>query len=205
MYNQYLMTDVITDFVSVYDEECWLIAANPIRTVADWKSVSQYETSEATEYFLFSAETEIVGVELLASFDANQPLWAPIQEDFIPSQIIYRGHTLKVWQHVSMFEEIPQEDDDIDCPWNSDRWNLEYPKDTLIRGFVMKRNMMWQFFVEQESPETTIQNFVVRQAQTNSHFFEWLFDDDALSGVSLDQIDDTLRKDWQQFFHSFDL
>lgn len=69
----------------------------------------------------------------------------------------------------------------------------------------MKRNMMWQFFVEQESPETTIQNFVVRQAQTNSHFFEWLFDDDALSGVSLDQIDDTLRKDWQQFFHSFDL
>ena len=206
MYKQYLMTGVITDEVTVNGEECWLIPANPIKSVADWKSVTQYEISDATEYFLFSAETEIVGVELWASIDAGQPLWAPVQADFVQIQIEYRGQLVKAWLHISMIEPIPLEyEDDFDCPWSYDRWNLDYPETTMIRGFVMKRNMMWQFFVEEDTAEASIQNYIVKQAKTNGHFFEWLFDDEALSDVPLDKLDHTHLKDWLRFFHSFDL
>ena len=54
--------------------------------------------------------------------------------------------------------------------------------------------MMCQLFAEEDSPEASIQNYIVKQAKTNGHFFEWLFDDDALSDVPLDKLDHTRLK-----------
>ena len=118
--------------------------------------------------------------------------------DFFQIQIEYRGQLVKVWQHVSMIEPIPLEyEDDF-----YDRWSLDYPETTMKRGLLMKRNMVWQFFVEEDIPEASIQNYIVKQAKTNGHFFEWLFDDDALSDVPLDKLDHTHLKDgYGSFIH----
>lgn len=206
MYKQYLMTGVITDSVFVFGEECWLIPAIPIKFVEEWNSVRRCVLPDAIEYFLFSAETEIVGVELWANIDANQPLWTPVQEDFIHSQVVYESRTIEVWQHVSMIEETLQEEKDAFlCPWNSDRWNLDYPNRTLIRGFVMKRNIIWRTYTKKEQREDFIQDFIVERTKMNKNFFVWLFDDVALSDVPIERLDDAHRKDWLLFLHSFDL
>ena len=97
-----------------------------------------------------------------------------------------------------LIEPIPLEyDDDF-----YDRWSLDYPETTMKRGLLMKRNVVWQFFVEEDIPEASIQNYIVKQAKTNGHFFEWLFDDDALSDVPLDKLDHTHLKDgYGSFIH----
>ena len=54
--------------------------------------------------------------------------------DFFQIQIEYRGQLVKVWQHVSMIEPIPLEyEDDF-----YDRWSLDYPETTMIRGLVIE-------------------------------------------------------------------
>lgn len=92
MHKQYLMTSVIADEASVDGEVCWLIPANPTKSVVDRQLVTPYKISDATEYFLFSAETEIVGAELWASIDTGQPLWAPVQEIFFKSRLNIAGN-----------------------------------------------------------------------------------------------------------------
>ena len=59
--------------------------------------------------------------------------------------------------------------------------------------------------LKQDTPEASIQNYIVKQAKKNGRFFEWLFDDDALSDVPLDKLDHTRLKEGLRFFHSFDL
>ena len=43
MHKQYLMTSVIADEASVDGEECWLLPANPTKSVVDRQLVTPYE------------------------------------------------------------------------------------------------------------------------------------------------------------------